>query len=100
MNFADRLAAVVASAAARSCSASIPIPRAAPRGGRGAARRGGSGAERAARAVAAHCRALIEAAAPACVAVKPQLACFERLGAPGWAALGACRRAGRRAACW
>ena len=25
--------------------------------------------------------------APACVAVKPQLACFERLGAPGWAAL-------------
>jgi orotidine-5'-phosphate decarboxylase len=29
----------------------------------------------------------IEAAGPACVAVKPQLACFERLGAPGWAAL-------------
>jgi len=24
---------------------------------------------------------------PSCVAVKPQLACFERLGAPGWAAL-------------
>ena len=31
--------------------------------------------------------ALIDAAAPACVAVKPQLACFERLGAPGWLAL-------------
>ncbi|MDQ3409902.1 MAG: orotidine-5'-phosphate decarboxylase, partial [Actinomycetota bacterium] len=31
--------------------------------------------------------ALIDAAGPACVAVKPQLACFERLGAPGWAAL-------------
>jgi orotidine-5'-phosphate decarboxylase len=30
---------------------------------------------------------VIEAAAPSCVAVKPQLACFERLGAPGWAAL-------------
>jgi orotidine-5'-phosphate decarboxylase len=30
---------------------------------------------------------LIERAGPACVAVKPQLACFERLGAPGWAAL-------------
>ena len=30
---------------------------------------------------------MIEAAAPFCVAVKPQLACFERLGAPGWAAL-------------
>jgi orotidine-5'-phosphate decarboxylase len=37
--------------------------------------------------VASHCRALIESAGPACVAVKPQLACFERLGAPGWAAL-------------
>jgi orotidine-5'-phosphate decarboxylase len=39
--------------------------------------------------VAAHCRSLIERAGPACVAVKPQLACFERLGAPGWAALAA-----------
>lgn len=35
----------------------------------------------------AHCRELIERVGPACVAVKPQLACFERLGAPGWAAL-------------
>jgi orotidine-5'-phosphate decarboxylase len=41
----------------------------------------------AAAAVTAHCRAVIDAAGPACVAVKPQLACFERLGAPGWAAL-------------
>jgi orotidine-5'-phosphate decarboxylase len=47
----------------------------------------------AARAVAASCRALIESAGPACVAVKPQLACFERLGAPGWAALEDVRRA-------
>jgi orotidine-5'-phosphate decarboxylase len=39
-------------------------------------------------AVTAHCRALIDAAGPACVAVKPQLACFERLGPPGWEALG------------
>jgi orotidine-5'-phosphate decarboxylase len=38
-------------------------------------------------AVAAHCRAAIAAAGQACVAVKLQLACFERLGAPGWAAL-------------
>jgi orotidine-5'-phosphate decarboxylase len=37
--------------------------------------------------VAAHCRAVIDAAGPACVAVKPQVACFERLGAPGWQAL-------------
>jgi orotidine-5'-phosphate decarboxylase len=38
-------------------------------------------------AVARHCRAVIDAAGPACVAVKFQLACFERLGWPGWAAL-------------
>jgi orotidine-5'-phosphate decarboxylase len=47
----------------------------------------GEPAERAGVAVAAQCAALIEAAGPACVAVKPQLACFERLGAPGWTAL-------------
>jgi orotidine-5'-phosphate decarboxylase len=41
----------------------------------------------AADAVASHCAALIEAAGPSCVAVKLQLACFERLGAPGWRAL-------------
>lgn len=35
----------------------------------------------------AQCLALVEAAGPACVAVKPQLACFERLGAAGWQAL-------------
>lgn len=46
-----------------------------------------SPAERAARAVAAHCSLAIEATAEHCVAVKPQVACFERLGAPGWAAL-------------
>lgn len=48
-----------------------------------------SAAERAALAVVVHCRALIDATADACVAVKPQLACFERLGAPGWSALAA-----------
>jgi orotidine-5'-phosphate decarboxylase len=37
--------------------------------------------------VASHCRAVVEAVAPAVVAIKPQLACFERLGAPGYAAL-------------
>jgi orotidine-5'-phosphate decarboxylase len=39
--------------------------------------------------VLAHCRALIDAAAPACVAVKLQLARFEALGAGGAAALAA-----------
>jgi orotidine-5'-phosphate decarboxylase len=43
--------------------------------------------ERAAAAVARHCRALIDATAEACVGVKFQLACFERLQAPGWRVL-------------
>jgi orotidine-5'-phosphate decarboxylase len=47
----------------------------------------GPPAHRAGRAIAAHCRLLIEATSEQCVAVKPQVACFERLGAPGWAAL-------------
>ena len=46
-----------------------------------------SPAARAAAAVTAHCQAAIAAAGPACVAIKPQVACFERLGAPGWRAL-------------
>src|SRR3954449_9153634 len=40
-----------------------------------------------AEAVARHCALAIAAAGPSCVAVKPQLACFERLGSHGWAAL-------------
>ncbi len=44
-------------------------------------------AERAAAAVLCHCRALIDAVAPAAVGVKLQLACFERLGPPGWRVL-------------
>jgi orotidine-5'-phosphate decarboxylase len=48
----------------------------------------------AAAAVLAHSIALIDAAGPACVAAKPQLACFERLGFGGWLALDAvCRHA-------
>lgn len=46
-----------------------------------------SPAQRAARAVGAHCLMLIDAAGPACVAIKPQLACFERLGVAGRHAL-------------
>ncbi len=59
--------------------------------------RPGDPAERAAAAVSAHCRDLIERAGGACVAVKPQLACFERLGAPGWTALGEVCAAAREA---
>jgi orotidine-5'-phosphate decarboxylase len=47
----------------------------------------GDRAKLTAEAVARHCRLAIAAAASACVAVKPQLACFERLGSHGWAAL-------------
>jgi len=54
-------------------------------------------AEVVAAAVADHCRRLIAQAGPACVAVKPQLACFERLGAPGWEALEATCAAARDA---
>jgi orotidine-5'-phosphate decarboxylase len=46
-----------------------------------------SPSERAGAAVVGHCRMVIDATARACVAVKLQLACFERLGAPGWSAL-------------
>ena len=57
----------------------------------------GGVADRAARAVAESCRTLIHGAAPACVAAKLQLACFERLGAPGWAALESVGAAAREA---
>jgi orotidine-5'-phosphate decarboxylase len=43
------------------------------------------------------CSGLIDQAGPACVAVKPQLACFERLGQHGWWALDEVCRAARRA---
>jgi orotidine-5'-phosphate decarboxylase len=41
----------------------------------------------AAKAVSQHCSAVIAAVGAECVGVKLQLACFERLGAPGYAAL-------------
>jgi orotidine-5'-phosphate decarboxylase len=46
-----------------------------------------SAAVRAACAVAVHCELVIDAVGEHCVAVKLQVACFERLGAPGWSAL-------------
>jgi orotidine-5'-phosphate decarboxylase len=67
--------------------------------GEGAQAGGSSGnaADLAAAAVVESCRTLIEHAGSACVAVKPQMACFERLGAPGWAALAAVCAAAREA---
>jgi orotidine-5'-phosphate decarboxylase len=86
VSFCDRLSALVAERSSQVVLGLDPdparlLPRALDEAGNGTA------AERAARAVASHCRALIDAAGQACVAVKPQLACFERLGAPGWSAL-------------
>lgn len=48
-------------------------------------------------AVTHHCRLAIDSAGQECVAVKFQVACFERLGAPGWGALRAASDYARRA---
>jgi len=91
--FGDRLAAAVAARGSQLVLGLDPDPAAlwpraleAPEAAEGA---GGSPATRAAAAVERHCGLVIEAAGPACVAVKLQLACFERLGAPGSDALAA-----------
>ena len=90
-HFADRLAALVEERRSRVVLGLDPDPaalwpEAVERVGGGPASPHLARA-RTAEAVTAHCRAAIVAAGPACVAVKPQLACFERLGAPGWEAL-------------
>ena len=93
--FADRLATLVSERRSQICLGLDPDPgelRSAE-----ASRSGMGPADAAAAAVAAHCRKLIAEAGPACVAVKPQLACFERLGAPGWAALAEAAAASREA---
>ncbi len=97
-HFADRLAALVEERRSRVVLGLDPDPdRLWPEAVGEVDAGGGPGGagQAAATAVAAHCRAAIEAAGPACVAVKAQLACFERLGAPGWAALEATRDAAR-----
>jgi orotidine-5'-phosphate decarboxylase len=87
-HFADRLAALVSERTSQLVlgldpdpaalwPAALDEPTGAPR----------SVAERTAAALERHCRTAIEAVAPACVAIKLQLACFERLGSPGWSAL-------------
>src|SRR5918998_6455552 len=87
MRFGDRLSTRVAERESQLVLGLDPDPGALWPEALDAAPATGAPAERAAAAVAAHCRALIDAAGHACVAAKPQLACFERLGAPGWAAL-------------
>lgn len=86
-SFADRLAERVAARSSQIVLGLDPDPGKLWPVALEAAPAEGDPAERAATAVAAHCTAVIDAAGEACVAIKPQLACFERLGALGWAAL-------------
>ncbi len=86
-SFAQRLTDAVAARESQIVLGLDPDPQRLWPAAAAAAAPPGEPAERAARSVLEHCRLLIEAAGGACVAVKPQLACFERLGAPGWAAL-------------
>jgi orotidine-5'-phosphate decarboxylase len=87
VSFADRLATAVAQRESQIVLGLDPDPQRLWPAGLRAAPADGPPAARAAAAVRAHCAALIDAAGPACAAVKPQLACFERLGADGWEAL-------------
>jgi orotidine-5'-phosphate decarboxylase len=92
--FADRLVALVEERQSQICLGLDPDPSAGSRKGDAA---GTEAADRAADAVAAECEQLIASAGPACVAAKLQLACFERLGPPGWAALWRVADAARQA---
>ena len=84
--FADRLAVLVQERRSQVCLGLDPDPAKLGESG-SAPDPSESAAARAATAVSDWCRSLIERAGPACVAVKPQFACFERLGPPGWSAL-------------
>jgi orotidine-5'-phosphate decarboxylase len=95
--FADRLATLVDERRSQICLGLDPDPARLAGEGAAAPGPGALAAELAAAAVVTHCRSLIDQAGPACVAVKPQLACFERLGAPGWAALAEVCAAAREA---
>ncbi len=87
MSFGDRLADRVAARRSQVVLGLDPDPARLWPVAHDVAPPAGPSQGRVAAAVQAHLLALLHAAAPACVAVKPQLACFERLGAPGWAVL-------------
>src|SRR3954454_4685497 len=107
ISFADRLASLVEERRSQIVLGLDPDPAdlwpvaveagATPPPAAGSTPTAGAGeiAELTAAAVERHCRAAIEAAGPHCVGVKPQFACFERLGAPGWRALQATIEAAR-----
>jgi orotidine-5'-phosphate decarboxylase len=80
--FADRLAALVEERRSQVCIGLDPDPATLPADPVAA-----TPAAAAAAAVSEHCRSLLGSVGRSCVAVKLQLACFERLGAPGWESL-------------
>jgi orotidine-5'-phosphate decarboxylase len=86
-SFGDRLAGRVVSRGSQIVLGLDPDPDRLWPQAIEAAGAGAPPAQRAATAVAVHCRLVIEATAEHCVAVKLQVACFERLGAAGWTAL-------------
>lgn len=89
--FGDRVADAVATRGSQLVLGLDPDPAQlwppAAEAASAAAPRGAEPRELAGRAVAAHCELVIEATAQHCVAVKLQVACFERLGTAGWWAL-------------
>ncbi|HEY2655068.1 MAG TPA: orotidine-5'-phosphate decarboxylase [Solirubrobacteraceae bacterium] len=101
--FADRLAELVGRRQSQLVLGLDPDPARlwpgaiCPPAGEADSAESASPAVRAAAAVTRHCTEVIRATAPECVAVKLQIACFERLGAPGWAALHEVADAARRA---
>jgi orotidine-5'-phosphate decarboxylase len=97
VHFADRLAALVEGRRSRVVLGLDPDPQALWPEAAELAMGPGKPAVATAHAVQAHCEAAIGAAGPACVAVKLQLACFERLGWRGWRALEAVVASARRA---
>jgi orotidine-5'-phosphate decarboxylase len=80
--FGDRLAAAVAARESQIVLGLDPDPARIPGGAAGAER---------------FCLDVIAAAGEHCVAIKPQLACFERFGADGWSAFEAVAAAGAEA---
>jgi orotidine-5'-phosphate decarboxylase len=86
--FGDRLAEAVSARSSQLVLGLDPDPlRLWPDAIAAAGGVGDPPAARAALAIALHCRLVMEAVAAECVAVKLQVACFERLGGHGWAAL-------------
>jgi orotidine-5'-phosphate decarboxylase len=86
--FGDRLARAVAERRSQLVLGLDPDPaRLWPQALQSSGGAGAPPAERAALAVAVHCVLVMDAVGTECVGVKLQVACFERLGAPGWAAL-------------